>query len=279
MISATSEDRLRQLITGCACRKAKPARNGLTNNLFYRDSLNSVSKFVVTSLSLGATLILSCLSANAAVYSLSYNSGFANSGVIPDANAAGWSDSRTVSIADLSITDISVKLNVSGGYNGDLYAYLSYNGVLIPLLNRVGVAASSPSSSFGYSDTGFNITLSSTGNDVHFYGRNSPSFNGNGQLTGTWQVDGRNIDPASPPGDFDSASRVTFSGLNGMNPNGTWTLFFADMSSGAQSTVVSWELDITAVPEPANVALGVFGGLFVAFSVWRARRRVGKAVQ
>src|SRR5204863_5316935 len=174
---------------------------------------NPVSNLPVSKLFPGAALLLGfCLSSHAAVYSLSYNSGFANSGVIPDANAAGWTDSRTVSgISDLSISDISVKLNVSGGYNGDLYAYLSYNGVLVPLLNRVGVAASSPSSSFGYSDTGFNVTLSSIGTDVHFYGRNGPSFNGNGQLTGAWQVDGRAIDPQSSPGDFDSASRVTFS--------------------------------------------------------------------
>lgn len=224
---------------------------------------------------LGAILLpVFCLSSQAAVYTLNYNSGFANSGVVPDANSSGWSDSRTVSgISEASITDISVKLNVSGGYNGDLYAYLSYNGVLVPLLNRVGVTATGGGSSFGYSDTGFNITLSSTGTDVHFYGANSPSFNGSGQLTGTWQVDGRAIDPNSSPGDFDSASRVTFSGYNGMNPNGNWTLFFADVSAGAQSTVVSWELDITAVPEPADIALGVFGGLFLMGGIWGAVRK------
>jgi subtilisin-like proprotein convertase family protein len=237
-----------------------------------------VSKQFRTKTVLGAALLLGfCLSASAAVYSPSWSSGFANSGNIPDANPTGWSDSRVVSIADASITDISVHLNISGGFNGDLYAYLSYNGVLIPLLNRVGVAASSPASSFGYSDTGFDITLTSTGNDVHFYGRNSPTFNGNGQLTGSWAVDGRNIDPQSAPGDFDSASRNTFSDLNGLNPNGTWTLFFADMSGGSQSQVVSWGLDITAVPEPANVALGIFGGLLAVGGFWRARRSAQSA--
>ena len=233
-----------------------------------------MSKLPLTKLCLGAALLLGfCLRVDAAVYSLNYNSGFANSGVVPDANPTGWADSRTVSIYDSSITDISVKLNVSGGYNGDLYAYLSYNGVLVPLLNRVGVTATSPSSSFGYSDTGFNITLSSIGTDVHFYGANAHTLNGSGQLTGAWQVDGRAIDPDSSPGDFDSASRTTFGGLNGLNPNGTWTLFFADMSAGAESTVVSWELDITAVPEPANLALGIFGGLFVLAGICRARRK------
>jgi hypothetical protein len=238
-----------------------------------------VSKQFRTKTVLGAALLLGfCLSASAAVYSPSWSSGFANSGNIPDANPTGWSDSRVVSgIGDLAISDITVHLNVSGGFNGDLYAYLSYNGVLIPLLNRVGVTATGGGSSFGYSDTGFDITLGSTGNDVHFYSQHSPGFNGSGQLTGAWAVDGRNIDPQSAPGAFDSASRTTFSDLNGLNPNGTWTLFFADMSGGSQSQVVSWGLDITAVPEPANMALGIFGGLLALGGLWRARRSAQSA--
>jgi len=226
-----------------------------------------------------ATLFLGLsLPTHAAVYSYPFSSGFANGGVIPDGNPTGWSDSRSVSgVSDFQITDVSVKLNISGGYNGDLYGYLSHNGVLVPLLNRVGVAASSPSSSFGYSDAGFNVTLSDSGSfDVHFYGRNSPSFNGSGQLTGTWQADGRNIDPASSPATFDSASRVGFSSYTGQNPNGSWTLFFADMSAGAQSTLATWELDFTAVPEPANMALALFGLLALAGKLiawrWKAVR-------
>src|ERR1043166_3027919 len=108
---------------------------------------------------LGLLLVLAgglCLSAKAAVYSsgaLTYDSA---TGAIPDGSSAGWTASHTFSgVTDLTITDVSVKLNVSGGYNGDLYAYLSYNGVLIPLLNRVGVTATGGGSRFGYSDTGF----------------------------------------------------------------------------------------------------------------------------
>src|SRR5439155_240043 len=89
----------------------------------------------------------------------------------------------------------------------------------------------------------------------------SPSFNGSGQLTGIWQADGRSIDPSSSPSSFDSAGRIGFNSYTNMNPNGSWTLFFADMSAGEQSQLVSWELDISAVPEPVNVALAIFGGL------------------
>ena len=215
---------------------------------------------VVSTLFLAAWL---ATPASAAVYQFSFTGPFANGGVIPDGNPVGLSDSQTLSgMTGLSISDISVSLNISGGYNGDLYAYLSHDGVLVPLLNRVGVTAGN---AFGYSDTGFNIVLSSAAaNDVHFYGNFSPSFNGSGQLTGSWQPDGRNIDPASPPAAFDSASQVTFAAFNDANANGNWTLFFADMSAGGgNSQLVSWELDITAVPEPVTTALALFAALLL----------------
>src|SRR6266853_1430008 len=112
-----------------------------------------------------ATLFLGlALTTRAAVYSYPFSTGFANGGVIPDGNPTGWSDSRSVSgVSDFQITDVSVKLNISGGYNGDLYGYLSHNGVLVPLLNRVGVTATGGGNSFGYSDAGFNVTLSDSG--------------------------------------------------------------------------------------------------------------------
>ena len=227
----------------------------------------------------GWLLVLSCLNSNAAVYTSSFTSGFANGGVIPDATTTGWSDVRTLAVADNSIQSITVTLNVSGGFNGDLYAYISHNGVLVPLMNRVGVASSSPSSSFGYSDPGFTITLSSAAaNDVHFYGRNTPSFNGSGQLTGTWQPDGRTISPLSSPASFDSASRINFSAYNTLDPNGSWTLFFADVSGGGgTSTLTSWQLDITAVPEPVDQAFWVFVGLMVIVGLATFAKRAMQA--
>jgi hypothetical protein len=199
----------------------------------------------------------------------------APSGSIPDGSAVGWSATASASGYLPSITDVTVNLRFSGGYNGDLYAYLSYGSVLVPLLNRVGVTGTGGGDAFGYGDSGFyNVTLSSgAANDVHFYGNYSPSINGNGQLTGTWQPDGRNIDPQSTPASFDSASRVSFGSYNGLNPNGTWTLFIADLSAGAQSQLENWTLGITAeVPEPVNVALMVFGGAFGLVTLVRSRQ-------
>ena len=86
-----------------------------------------------------------------------------------------------------------------------------------------------------------------------------------GQLTGSWQPDGRTISPLSAAASFDSASQISLDAFNGHDPNGSWTLFIADVSAGGgQSQLTSWELDITAVPEPINLALGAFGAaLFV----------------
>jgi hypothetical protein len=58
-----------------------------------------------------------------------------------------------------------------------------------------------------------------------------------------------------------------------MNPNGTWTLFIADLSAGAQSQLVGWSLNVTAaeVPEPVNVALGIFAGVFLMVILVRSR--------
>jgi hypothetical protein len=190
-----------------------------------------------------------------------WSSGFANGGNIPDGSTAGWSDTRNVSdvTSGLAIGGVTVTFTISGGFNGDLYAYLSHNGVLVPLLNRVGTGTgpnTSPTYYFGYSDAGFNnVTLADggTGGNIHNYG-------GGSVPTGTYSPD---------------SGGLTFSGAyGGINPDGNWTLFFADLSAGGgQSELLNWSLSINAVPvpEPVNVALGIFGGLVLVVIVARSR--------
>jgi hypothetical protein len=209
-----------------------------------------------------AILLLSlslCAAARAAVISKPFAGAFANGGNIPDGNATGWSDPRTLSgLTPDTLSSVSVKLHLTGGYNGDLYAYVSHDGVLVPLLNRVGVTATAPASAFGYSDSGFDVTFqSSSAADIHLYQRNQPVFAAN-QLTGDWQPDGRAINPLSTPGTFDAATahRISLDAFNGRSANGVWTLFIADLSpGGGQSRVQSWELDLVSVPEPGSWGL------------------------
>lgn len=198
-----------------------------------------------------AALLLGSVTAHGALY---YSSGTVDI-TIPDANPTGISSTINVSGALPTIIDVNVTINVSGGFNGDLYAYLSYNGILVPLLNRVGTGLGDAiQTHFGYSTAGFNnITLDDQALNGNIHNVLAP-------------VSGYSYQP-----DSGSSSLGNF---NDANPNGTWTIFFADKASGGgtgTSTLVSWSLDITAVPEPANVALGIFAGLFGAVGLVRSR--------
>jgi len=52
---------------------------------------------------------------------------------------------------------------------------------------------------------------------------------------------------------------ATFSSFMGTNPDETCALFLADLSSGGQSTVVNWSLDVTTVPELPELTLAGLG--------------------
>lgn len=194
------------------------------------------------------------------------NFTFSVNQAVPDGSPLGLTLATNLTIAGGNISDLTVNLDISGGFNGDLYAYLAGpNGGFAVLLNRVGVSNSA--SAFGYSDSGMNVTFSdSAANDIHYY-QNVPSYSLNGT---TWQPDGENIDPQSPPSDFTGTQSAMLSSFDNANPNGTWVLFLADLSSGGQSTVVSWGLDITTAPEPSTMSLT---GLGLAGALMMIRRR------
>jgi hypothetical protein len=113
--------------------------------------------------------------------------------------------------------------------------------------------------------------------DFHLY-QTASGYNPTQIQGGThWRPDGRNIDPTSSGATFDSTSPTALlSSFNGLNPNGTWTLFLADASGGAISTLESWGLDITgtaAVPEPSSIIEGGLAALVLASVVITVRAR------
>ena len=223
---------------------------------------------------LSAVLLSAIPGAQAGEYDYLFSTGFQNSGNIPDGSLSGWSDTETLSGIAGDITSVSVTLNVTGGYNGDLYAYLNYNGNTVVLLNRVGVGTGTdPTYSFGYSGAGFNNLVLQDGainGDIHAYG--------GGVGTGTYSPDGRNVSPLSSPSVLYGTSRATLNGtFGGMSPNSGWTLFIADVSAGGgQSQLTSWGLEInvpTQVPEPGTLALGgVALAGFIARQLWGRQR-------
>jgi subtilisin-like proprotein convertase family protein len=202
------------------------------------------------------------------------SSSWTGSSTIPDNTGSGLAFSFTLSDSATAIAGVSVTLTLAGGWNGDLYAYLSHGSGFTVLLNRVGVGTGNAT---GYGDPGYSsVTLSSAGAaNVHFYQSSSPTYDGAGRLTGTWQPDGRNILPNSAPSAFDAAGSANFSTFSGLNPNGDWTIYFADVSSANQSTLNGWSVDITAVPEPAEYGLmmAALAAGAAAWHHWRQRRK------
>ncbi len=176
---------------------------------------------------------------------------------IPDGALTGWSDTRTVDIPAVGVvSNLQVTLTISGGFNGDLYASLTHESGYAVLLNRTGRTAADGA---GYSDSGFTVTFGLGAlNDIHLYqgvtGAVSP-------LTGLWGPDGREVHPLSV---LDTDPRTALlNSFVGSSPNGSWTLFLADVDGGgAPATLVNWGL-IIMVPEPTTVGLAVLGLCFL----------------
>ena len=189
------------------------------------------------------TLILSALllSAVGAEATLTLSQGFTG-GAITDGNPVGVVFGGTFTAANPldQVLGATVNLSISGGYNGDLYAYLiAPNGTLVVLMDQPGMGVNG----FGAYGSGMSITLSDTG------GTGIQSETSGSILSGTYQAAG------------------SLSALNGSAANGAWTLFFADLSAGGgQSTLTGWTLHLTVVPEPVELALGLFAAMLLALA-------------
>lgn len=160
-------------------------------------------------------------------------------------------NSMTLSGLGSSLSGLTVTLNISGGNNSGLYAYLVHGGTTVTLMNQPGVGVNG----FGAYGAGMNLTLQDAG------AANGPiqSAISGSVLTGSYSAAG------------------SLASFNNGDPNGLWTLYFADtIPGGGNATLNGWSLNITAVPEPVNVALGVFGGLLVVGGFVRNRVMAGK---
>jgi len=200
---------------------------------------------------------------------------------IPDFDVNGYQSSLSVTPGsqanDNQITGVTVTLNISGGYNGDLYGYLRHvdpnNNSTVGftvLLNRIGQTGGD----FGSSGSGLTSVVldDAAGGNIH-----SAGYTAGVALTGTFKPDGStlNVNPSDPNylnSNDGSAGSSTLGNFNGLGADGTWTLFLADVSGGAVSTLVSWSATITAVPEPVNCALGIFGALGLGTVLFRRKK-------
>ena len=183
------------------------------------------------------------------------------SAVIPDNDDVGFADTRTVGMgAGMTVEEVEVNLSFTAGWNGDLYAYLVHGSGFSVLLNRPGRSLGEPD---GAASSGMNVTFrDDAATDLH----TTIPMSG-GSFTGTYQPSARNIDPLVS---LDDSPRTAFlASFTGIDPNGNWTLFVADQSAGQTSTLQSWSLTVTAVPEPSAAVLGMLG---VAILLRRSRK-------
>lgn len=182
---------------------------------------------------------------------------------IPDGSTLGAASTQNF-VSDITlISQVRVSLDIVGtpapgdAFNGDIYAYIIHGSGFAVLLNRVGRTASNDD---GYADSGFSVTFDDApaGNDIHNYRLFAP-ING-GLVTGVWGSDGRNVNPAIV---LDTTPRTTsLTSFNGLDPNGLWTLFVADVSSAGTAKVASWRIQVTGntIPEPTSLLLAICGG-------------------
>ena len=193
------------------------------------------------------------------------STNWTGSQLIPDNNASGVAFSFNVAAGSpLVVTNVTVDLQIAGGWNGDLYAYLTHGSGFSVLLNRIG---STSANAGGSGVSGMNVEFSDSYlTDIHT-ALNNP-------LTGNFAPDGRNVNPF---GALDTDPRnALLGGFNGLDPNGTWTLFFADVSPLAASTIQSWSVTLgTTVPEPNSAAILLLG----AVTLRSLFRRAGKGWQ
>ena len=213
----------------------------------------------------------------------SFTYTFTENAVIPDGSLVGAAFTHQLTeqgpALPGAITDLNVTLNLSGGWNGDLYAYLVHSSGFTVLLNRVGRSGTSGP---GYGDAGMDVKLDDLATvangglgDIHTYGTGPTTQDGT--LAKSYTPDGRNVDPLTgnmtPLGHYDTA----LSSFNTLLGTGGWTLFVADVSGGGVSTLNSWTLEIAAVPEPASLIEGSVAVLFLGGVIGLYRLRTAKA--
>lgn len=149
-----------------------------------------------------------------------FNSGTLNIN-IPDNNTAWTSAPIVVSGMTGTVTDINVRINLSQTYTGDMeFRLLGSNGsTIVNLITQRG----------GSGDNFINTVLDDQAAN--------PISSGSAPFTGSFQ-------PEQP-----------LSVMNGLNPNGTWTLQVRDIASGDLGVLQNWSISVgTGIPEPTATA-------------------------
>jgi len=176
--------------------------------------------------------------------------------IIPDGDVSGLALMINPNTQVGALTNVSISLDLTGGWNGDLYAYIWHAGEITVLLNRTGRNSGTLA---GSSASGFFVTLEdSATTDIH-----GISGSAGIKVSGTYQPDGRNVHPLTV---LDTDPRTTTLGtFTGDNASGEWRLFLADVATGETATVNGWSVKLTGeqVPEPGTAPLAALAAMFL----------------
>mgnify|MGYP003571894847 CR=1 FL=1 len=140
---------------------------------------------------------------------------------IPDNNPAGITDVINIGNS-FSVTDVTVDLNVTHTWQGDIIATLSHGATTVTLMDRPGV----PASTFGCSDDDFAVSFVD---------------GGPGDAENDCPVGG-STNPLSP-----------LSAFAGADSAGAWTLSISDNAGGDTGTLDSWSISIGGGGEPEPI--------------------------
>ena len=196
-------------------------------------------------------LVLTSRWAEATLASQTFTPG---NGTIWDGNPVGTSFTGNFNQTGFNspVLAVSIGFNITGGYNGDLYAYLvAPNGTVVVLLNQPGTGV------FGSAASGFG---NGTANSFKLTDTGASSIQGVDGTPGQAVMGSYSVDATSG----NSLNNFVTSGASA---NGNWTLYFADLSSGGGTSYLhDWTLNLTVVPEPVPLALLTFLAMLLALA-------------
>jgi hypothetical protein len=179
------------------------------------------------------TLVISLWGAREAQAGI-YSSG--TSYAIADSPSLGTSSAITITDPGLVSFISSVTFSIVGGWAGDYSVALQYTDGTI---TRSSILFNALQGGLA-SNNGFDNVVLTTAT--------GSAISGAGSTTASTAISG-------------TYSGVDYSAFNGVSAAGSWILYVTDNQSGDHGTLTGWSLDVTPVPEPVNVALGIFAGI------------------
>ena len=212
-------------------------------------------------------------------YSQGFSSGSSVGAISTDGSAAlGFTGNFTAAGAQDQVVNLTLDLNISGGYNADLYGYLLAPNGTYTIFRNTYVANGD---AYG---SGMNIRLQDTDLTVTPGLASTPLLSPNTSTT----LNGSIQDVAAggvlsgiynPLNSFGGTIGGPQFNPTGSQANGIWTLYLTEIGAGAESapTLNGWALNLAVVPEPASMSLGIFAAMLLAFAgvqyFWKPKRQ------